>query len=122
MFTSKQISGNRGEDIAVSYLQKKGFQIIERNFRIRGGEIDIIAIEGDTLVFIEVKARLSTEYGSPFEAITPWKLKSVIKTAQFYKMKHRELPEALRIDAIGIKFFDSGGKEFEVEHLRNVGY
>src|SRR5579875_1770256 len=122
MFTTKQISGNRGEEIAVSFLEKKGFRIIGRNFRMRGGEIDIIAIDGDTLVFIEVKTRLSNEFGSPFEAITPWKMSALVRTAQFYKLKHQGLPDAMRIDAVGVKLFDKEGKEFEVEHLENVGF
>lgn len=117
-----KISGNRGEEIAVSYLEKKGFRVIRRNFRMRGGEIDIIAIDSDTLVFIEVKTRSSTEFGSPFEAITPWKIKALVRTAQFYKLKHHGLPDTMRIDAVGVKILDREGKEFEIEHLENVGY
>lgn len=98
----KKEEGERGEQLAVEYLKKQGYKIIERNFRIRGGEIDIIAIDVDTLVFIEVKTRRSHEFGTPFEAITPWKMRSLIKSAEFYKVKHPQLPELMRIDAVGI--------------------
>ncbi len=102
MFTRKLDEGKKGEDLAEQYLKKKGFEIIERNFRIRGGEIDIIAIDQDTLVFVEVKTRSSNEFGTPLEAITPWKLRSVIKTAEFYKLIHPKLPDAMRIDAVSV--------------------
>src|SRR5882724_1834526 len=102
MFFTRKEAGKLGEDLAVSYLIKHGYQIIEQNFRIRGGEIDIVALEKDTLVFVEVKTRSSAEFGSPLEAITYWKLKSLIKTAQFYKLKHPKLPDAMRIDAVAI--------------------
>ena len=102
MQTTKQISGAKGEELAVSYLRKQGYKIIDRNFRSRVGEIDIIAIDKDTLVFIEVKARSSNEFGSPLDAITYWKMNSLIKTAQYYKLKNPRLPEAMRIDAVAI--------------------
>jgi putative endonuclease len=98
----KKEEGELGERIAVEYLKKQGFKIIDRNFRIRGGEIDIIAIDGDVLTFIEVKTRRSNEFGTPFEAITPWKMLALIKSAEFYKIKHPHLPDAMRIDAVGI--------------------
>src|SRR6266481_5483090 len=93
--------GNRGEQFAVEFLTSLGFQIIERNFRIRGGEIDIIAIEIDprteekTLVFFEVKTRSSGDYGTPLEAIGYYKIRALIKATQFYKLKHPRLPDLL---------------------------
>lgn len=111
--------GKKGEDLACEYLKKQGFKIIERNFRIRGGEIDIVALDGDVLAFIEVKTRKSTEFGSPLEAITPWKIKSLVKTAQFYKVKHPRLPEALRIDAVGI-VLDNHDNLISIELVKNI--
>lgn len=98
----KRDEGMKGEDIAASYLQKQGFVIIDRNFRMRGGEIDIIALDGNTLSFIEVKTRMSSAYGTPLEAISYWKLKALIKTAYYYKSTHPRLPELMRIDAVSI--------------------
>ena len=111
-----------GEDKACEYLKKLGFKIIDRNFRKGYGEIDIIAIDSNekekVLVFIEVKTRSSNSYGSPLEAITYWKLKSLIKTAQFYKLTHRNLPENLRIDAVAVIL--NGDEVQSIELTRNI--
>ncbi len=107
-----------GEDAACKFLQKLGYKIIDRNFRQGYGEIDIIAVHDNTLVFVEVKTRSSDNFGTPFEAITPWKLKPLIRTAQFYKQTHKGLPDEMRIDAIGIKI--NGFKIESIEHLKNI--
>ncbi|MDO8658693.1 MAG: YraN family protein [Candidatus Levybacteria bacterium] len=115
--------GKLGEDLASKFLEKKGYKIIDRNFKKRYGEIDIIAIDSSektpVLVFIEVKTRTSSEYGSPLEAITYWKLKSLIKAAQYYKLTHRNLPDGLRIDAVSIKLGYNGETE-SIEHVKNI--
>lgn len=112
-----------GEELAAEYLRKKGYKIISRNFRKSYGEIDIIAIDGSEkekiLTFIEVKTRTSGSFGSPLEAITPWKLKSLIKTAQFYKLINPNLPSNLRIDAISIVLSNSNQTE-KIEHIKNI--
>jgi len=121
----KKEEGRRGEDFAVSFLQKKGWQIVERNFHIRGGEIDIIAIEYSsvekvhTLVFVEVKTRSSTAYGTPLEAIGYHKLRTLIKASQFYKIKHPELPDLMRIDAISV-MLDGEGQLLDIELVKNI--
>ena len=107
-----------GEDKACEYLKKLGFKILEINYRKNYGEIDIIAIEKDVLAFIEVKTRTSNLFGSPLEAITPWKLRSLIKTAQYYKMTHRNLPESLRIDAVSVIL--NGDKIESIDLMRNI--
>jgi putative endonuclease len=107
-----------GEDKACEYLQKLGFKILERNYRKTYGEIDIIAIEKDILCFIEVKTRTSNLFGSPLEAITPWKLRSLIKTAQYYKMTHHNLPESLRIDAVSVIL--NGQEVKSIDLMRNI--
>lgn len=110
-----------GEDLACEYLRKHSYTIVERNFHARGGEIDIIAIETvkkeQTLCFIEVKTRTSAAFGSPFEAISYWKLKSLQKTAIYYTILHKNLPKMFRIDAIAVMI--SGSTE-TVEHLKNI--
>lgn len=116
---NNQDEGKRGEDLAASYVEKQGYKILDRNFRIRGGEIDIVAIDGDTLAFIEVKTRSSQEFGSPLEAITPWKLRALIKTAQFYKIKQRNLPDLMRIDAVSVTIEYTTGK-VEIELVKNI--
>ncbi len=117
--------GNRGEQFAVEYLVSHGFQIVERNFRIRGGEIDIIAKETDprteekTLVFLEVKTRSSGDYGTPLEAIGYYKLRTLIKATQFYKMKHPGLPDLMRIDAVFVLINDEG-QLMDIELVKNI--
>jgi len=115
----KQSRGREGEKLAASYLKSQGYKIIEKNFKKRYGEIDIIALDKDILVFIEVKTRWSKKYGLPEEAVTPWKLRSVIKTAQYYKMIHPELPEAMRIDVVAVDF-TVRGREKRIRLIKNV--
>lgn len=108
-----------GEDIACEYLHKKGYKIIERNFRKSYGELDIVALISNTLVLVEVKTRKTSEYGSPFESITPRKLRSLVKTAEFYKLINPKLPERMRIDAIAVKLFNDDSVE-DIEHAENI--
>jgi len=106
-----------GEDLACKYLIGKGYKIIERNFRKKYQEIDIIAVYGSTLVFIEVKTRRSDSYGSPFEGIASWKVRNLVKLAQLYKLMHPNLPDDMRIDAVGVTFRND---KPEIEHLENI--
>ena len=76
--------GNQGENLACDYLKKQGYKILGRNYRIRGGEIDIVATDQNYLVFVEVKTRYSHQYGLPVESMTTWKIKFLLKTAKFY--------------------------------------
>lgn len=110
----------KGENIAVSYLQKKGYRILTRNFRKQYGEIDIIATHQNTLVFIEVKTRTSKEFGEGIEAISYFKLKSLIKTGLLYTSLHSHLPEALRVDAISV-LLSKSGELLDIEHTENIG-
>lgn len=112
--------GKLGEDLAADYLIQKGYKILERNFRKGYGELDIIAIgRGNILVCVEVKTRTSIQFGTPFESITPWKLKEIIKTFQFYKLMHPKLSDNLRIDAISVQL--NKNQELEnIEHLENI--
>ena len=79
--------GDYGEDLACKYLNKLGYKILERNYRIRGGEIDIVAKDKEYLTFVEVKTRWSHECGLPVESVTPWNIKALLKTALFYNLK-----------------------------------
>lgn len=111
--------GNSGERIAENYLVKKGFRIIDRNFRVRYGEIDLIALYQNNLIFVEVKTRWGTIFGRPEEAITAWKLKTIIKTAEYFKLLHPELPDSLRIDAVGVQLNERGNL-LNISHFPNV--
>lgn len=107
-----------GEDLATKYLQEHGFKILERNYRKTYGEIDIIALEKDVLCFIEVKTKTSENYGSPLDQIHYYKLRSLIKTAQYYKMTHKNLPVSLRIDAVAV--YLSQNRPTKIELVRNI--
>lgn len=111
--------GKLGEDIASNYLSKKGYSIFTRNFKARYEEIDIIATHNNVLVFIEVKTRFSTEFGSAIEAITYKKLQNLIKAAEYFKQLHPKLPEALRIDLVAIQL-TSESKLLDIEHIENI--
>lgn len=115
----RQLLGRTGEDFAASYLQRHGFKILERNFKARYGEIDIIALDGEILVFVEVKTRLEEAFGRPEEAVTARKLAEVKQTALYYKLLHPELPESLRIDVIAIQFNPDETIKY-LRHLPNV--
>ena len=116
---NKLSRGKYGEDIACDYLKKNGYKIIERNFRIRGGEIDIVAVEGQTLVYVEVKTRTSDEFGRPEESVTYYKLKFLERAAKFYRIKHRNLPPLERIDVVGV---DLSGIEPQINLIKNASF
>lgn len=117
MASNKQ-TGNFGETLACEFLKKQGYKILERNFRIRGGEIDIIAKDKDTLVFIEVKTRYTKEYGDPLESITPWKIRFLIRCAKFYCLKTKQIDLPMRIDAVSVDLSD--GEKLEL--IKNIAY
>jgi len=120
---STLIAGKIGEDAAVSFLNRLKYHIVERNFRLRNGEIDIIAIDPstkpNTLVFIEVKTREGNKFGTPLESITYFKLKYLIRTATVYSSFHPKLPQSLRIDAISV-WLGVNGEVLDIEHTKNI--
>lgn len=111
--------GALGEKIALDFLVERGFTILERNFRCREGEIDIIARQGDCLVFVEVRARSSPNMGTPEESITPAKGQRLVALAQTYLQSHENLPAQWRIDVIAIDM-DRQGKPSRVELVENA--
>ncbi|MBQ7677261.1 MAG: YraN family protein [Lachnospiraceae bacterium] len=80
--------GKEYEDLACAYLIEKGYTIAERNFTMRGGEIDIIAKQNGTVVFVEVRYRADDKHGSPLETVTAHKQRRICRTAQFYLLRH----------------------------------
>ena len=92
------------EEQAAEYLQAHGYQILERNFRCRAGEIDLSAREGRTLVFLEVKYRRTDSCGSPAEAVTPGKQRTICQVADYYRMLHRiSEKQNIRFDVVAIQ-------------------
>ncbi len=104
--------GEKGEGLAEGFLKRKGYKIIQKNYRTPIGEIDIIAQDGDTLVFIEVKARGSIEYGEPFEAVNRTKRQKIANVASLYLKRFKDTPSC-RFDVISI-FYKNGKPQFEL--------
>lgn len=99
---SKREIGKSGESLACSYLKDNGYAILERNFKTPTGEIDIIAKRKGTLHFFEVKARHGFGFGSPFEALTPVKLKHIRRTAEWFLAKNKRFAMPCLFGVIGI--------------------
>ena len=100
---TNKVIGKYGENIAKDFLTKKGYEILEMNYRYsRFAEIDIIAAKSNILHFIEVKTRTQEFFGSPLEAITPAKLKQIFSCAISYLSKNNKKYKGYKIDAIGI--------------------
>ena len=120
---SKKQLGVRGEDLACAELERQGLQVLERNWRCRLGEIDIVAAEaganGLTMVFCEVKCRSGLGFGHPLEAITFTKRRTLRQLAAVWMRQHRVKASAIRLDAIGVVL--APGEEPSVTHVRAVG-
>ncbi|HHW61664.1 MAG TPA: YraN family protein [Syntrophomonadaceae bacterium] len=100
----KKTLGAKGEDLAVQFLQKQGYHILERNYRTRYGEIDIICTHQKNIVFVEVKSRRSFKYGHPEEAITSTKIAHIRKASLHYLSGNSSYYEEIRFDVISIDF------------------
>jgi putative endonuclease len=115
----KKHLGNLGETIAAEYLEKHGYHLIERNFKARYGEIDIIAQKQGILVFIEVKTRIGNAYGLPEEAVTKRKIREVTLTAQYYYLLNPQLPTSHRIDVIALELNPDKTIK-DLRHIENI--
>ncbi|MBF0511983.1 MAG: YraN family protein [Candidatus Omnitrophica bacterium] len=116
---ANQVLGKYGESLAREYLQKLGFKILEQNFRTRLGEIDLIAKDGQTVCFIEVKMRVSLKQGEPYEAITVSKIRKLSQMAMIYlKFKYHTLEILSRFDVISI--VQGENQKPEIQHIKNA--
>lgn len=114
--THKKKTGDRGEDTAVKYLMDNGFSIVERNYRKRGGEIDIIAKDDETLVFVEVKSSSGDSRTDPLLWLDNRQLKRIIETAGLYiSENYDEMPDC-RYDLCVVRKVDSQ-TEYDIEHI-----
>ena len=121
--TPSQRVGSQGEDIAADYLEKNDYKIVQRNYRSRRGEIDIIcmdesgAAENNVLVFVEVKSRRVLDYGVPTESVTSEKIGRMRQAAEVYLMLNDLDEVSCRFDVIGIVFNPKGT---HIEHIQDV--
>ena len=109
--------GKYGEDLAARYLQDRGYRILDRNWRCKLGEIDLVAVHKDRFVFVEVKTRNGIGYGHPFEAVTSVKIARMRKLASQWCIQHEHVGAKVRLDAIAV-LIRSG--KVAIEHLKQV--
>lgn len=115
---AKDAVGRYGEGVAVRYLDRSGWTVLDRNWRGADGEIDIVALDGSVLVVVEVKTRRSDLFGHPAEAVTPVKLARLRRLAAQWLDAHEVRPASIRIDVIAVRPSPRGAAR--VEHLRGV--
>ncbi|MBI2987477.1 MAG: YraN family protein [Deltaproteobacteria bacterium] len=113
----KQILGKEGERIAETFLRKKGYRLVERNYRCPVGELDLVLLDRRVLVFVEVKTRTDDRFGGPLEAVHPRKQHKMVKAALFFLSQHRLHHREARFDVVGISWKD---REPLVEHVQNA--
>lgn len=112
--------GKEGEKAALKFLKKRGYRIIEKNYRNKSGEIDIIAEQDHMLVFVEVKSRADGEYGEPLEAVTPYKQRNIGQVARGFLAQHRIENRDCRFDVIGIKGTPNEPKTWSIELVQDA--
>jgi putative endonuclease len=117
--TDRVSLGKSGEDYACRELQRRGYAILARRFRTRAGELDIVALDGETLVFIEVKARRSTRYGLPVEAVGWHKQRRLIRMAAEYVLAKHVYRSSCRFDVVSVHF-GADGLRPRIEILKNA--
>jgi putative endonuclease len=115
---AKDVLGRRGERLAEEFLTSAGLVILDRNWRCPQGEIDLVARDGDELVFVEVKTRTSTAFGHPLEAITARKLARLRRLAAAWCTAHETRARGIRIDAVAVLAPPWGDPA--IEHLRRI--
>lgn len=111
--------GKLGEDLAASYLAKHGYRILSRNFHTRYGEIDLIAMKGRSLIFVEVKTRGNDNFGAPIDSVTRSKLAKLRLASEYYLMQHPKFLGPVQIDVVAITLGPTG-KLDSLEHLQSV--
>ncbi|MEX2318155.1 MAG: YraN family protein [Pirellulales bacterium] len=111
--------GARGEDLAARFLKRRGYRILGRQVDSRHGEIDIVAVDGRTIVFVEVKTRQSTDAGHPTEAIDEQKQERLTRAALAYLKAQRLLKYAARFDVVAITWPDDASRP-TIEHYRDA--
>jgi putative endonuclease len=110
--------GRQGEELAVDHLRRHRYRILERNYRCRCGELDIIARLGNTLVFVEVKTRRSDVYGPPALSVTPFKQRQISRAAQTWLAVNHLTEAAARFDVVAIRFYNE--QPPHIEHIVNA--
>jgi putative endonuclease len=116
---AKDVLGRTGEQAAADYLAAAGMRILDRNWRCKDGEIDIVAADRHVFVVCEVKTRSSARYGTPLEAVGRAKLKRLRRLAVLWLIAHGIRYDEIRIDVVGLIYEGTGG--YTIEHIKGVG-
>lgn len=111
--------GNIGEAIAADYLREKGYQLLDYNFITRYGELDLVALDTDCVVFVEVKTRTSATFGTPESSITPAKFDRLCSAGLLWMQAHPEVPDSWRIDAVAI-ILNRQETLLDIQHFINI--
>ena len=111
--------GAFGERLAAAHLEAKGYRIRARNFRCREGEIDIVAEQGDCLVFVEVRTRRGDALGTPAESVTETKQRRLLTVARAYLQEHADAPPNQRIDVVAVQL-SPAGRLLAVQHIEGA--
>jgi len=117
--TYRKSLGNKGEEIAAEFLLNKGYQIIEKNYFSRYGEIDLVAQDSDSIVFVEVKTRRNQSFGDPEDSVTPTKLERIHKAGLMWLQAHPQSPEDWRIEVVSI-LMDGQDYVLDIRHFVDV--
>lgn len=115
---NNKLLGDLGEEIAAAYLGSKGYTIKKQNYKVKVGEIDIIASHKNMLVFIEVKTRRNITYGYPAQAVNQHKQLKIIQTAQCYLTKTNQYDKICRFDVIEIYY--NSETDYNINHIKNA--
>lgn len=114
---ARRTLGRDGEELARCYLERRGYRVVDANWRCREGEIDLVAIDGDELVIVEVKTRRSTRFGRAVEAVTHEKHLRLRRLARLWATEHDVRARGLRLDVIGIEWV---GDQARIDHRKRV--
>ena len=117
MINRRQVLGRQGEAVAERYLMKKGYKLVERNYRCAAGEVDLIVLDRRVIVFVEVKTRTSVAFGTPAESIHKRKLSRFIAASNIFLAKNKLHGSSVRYD--GIELMLEKGK-FRLNHIKNI--
>lgn len=109
--------GNIGEELAAEFLQSQGMMILASQYKKSFGEIDLIAQDGDEVVFVEVKARATPTFGYPEDSVTPEKIRHILRVAQSYLEEKKQTESPWRIDVLAVEYDQNPPK---VTHLKNI--
>ena len=112
--------GQEGEKAAVRFLKKKGYRVVEKNYRHKSGEIDIVAEHDQVLVFVEVKSRADGEKGDPLEAVTSSKQRKIAQVAKAFLAQHRIQDRVCRFDVVGIQGDPNKPKTWEIQLVQDA--